>query len=100
MTQSIGTITAAQIVNTVAHYFGLSPDALKGNKRDKLIAEARQVAMYLIREETELSLPKIGLELGGRDHKTILHGYNKISSELNTDPELGRGIAEIRERLL
>lgn len=93
------TITPSQIVNAVAQYFNLDPETLRGSKRDKPIALARQVTMYLIREETQSSLTRIGLELGGRDHKTVTHGYNKIATEINTDPELRRDVIDIRERL-
>ena len=92
-------ITAEQIVDAVGEYFNLTTDILTGSKRDKPIALARQVAMYIMREETQLSLSQIGMRLGKRDHKTIMHGCQKISSDINNDPELRRDVIEIRERL-
>ncbi|NLZ92120.1 MAG: chromosomal replication initiator protein DnaA, partial [Clostridiales bacterium] len=58
-----------------------------------------QVAMYLTRELTDLSLPKIGEEFGGRDHTTVLHAYDKISTEIKTDETLKLAIDEIQKRL-
>ncbi len=92
-------ITPEQIVDAVGEYFNLTTDILTGSKRDKPIALARQVAMYIMREETQLSLSQIGMRLGKRDHKTIMHGCQKISSDINNDPELRRDVIEIRERL-
>ena len=87
------------VVDAVGEYFNLTADMLTGSKRDKPIALARQVAMYIMREETQLSLSQIGMRLGKRDHKTIMHGCQKISSDINNDPELRRDVIEIRERL-
>ncbi|HOC09765.1 MAG TPA: helix-turn-helix domain-containing protein, partial [Bacillota bacterium] len=65
----------------------------------RAIAFPRQVAMYLTRELTDLSLPKIGEEFGGRDHTTVLHAYDKISAEIKTDESLKLAIDEIQKRL-
>jgi chromosomal replication initiator protein len=93
------TITPEQVVNIVGEYFDIDCEILQGNKRDKPIALARQVAMYIMREETQLSLSQIGAQLGKRDHKTIMYGCQKITSDINNDPELRRDVIEIRERL-
>lgn len=93
------TITPEQIVVTVGEYFDIDPEVLRGVKRDKPIALARQVAMYVMREETQLSLSQIGAQLGNRDHKTIMHGCQKITSDINNNPELRRDVIEVRERL-
>ena len=95
--ESRRTPTAELIINTTAEYFGLAPELLLGKRRDKAIAFARQVAMYLLREEMDLSWVEIGRELGGRDHSTILHGYNKIAGEIEASPALRRDILEIKE---
>ncbi|MCX6013163.1 MAG: chromosomal replication initiator protein DnaA [Chloroflexi bacterium] len=92
--------TPEQILTTVAQYFKVDIEALKAQKRDKHIVLARQVAMYIMREETPLSLSQIGTQLGNRDHKTIIHGCSKIANEINNDPELRREIIDIRETLL
>jgi chromosomal replication initiator protein len=67
----------------------------KAKKRTRAIAYPRQIAMYLARELTDNSLPKIGEEFGGRDHTTVLHAYEKISQERAKDPNLNRTLNEI-----
>ncbi|NLA26660.1 MAG: chromosomal replication initiator protein DnaA, partial [Firmicutes bacterium] len=71
-------ISLEEIINFVAAHYHLTPGDLRGRRRTRDIAFARQVAMYLARELTELSLPKIGDEFGGRDHTTVLHALKKI----------------------
>lgn len=95
--ESRRTPTAELIINTVAEYFGLAPELLLGKRRDKTIAFARQVAMYLLREEMGSSWTDIGRELGGRDHSTILHGYDKIAGEIEASSALRRDVLEIKE---
>ncbi len=92
-------LTPAFILNNVASFYGLSTEVLQSKRRDKPLSMARQLVMYLLREELQCSWTHIGHELGGRDHSTILHGYQKITSDLNTDPVLLRDLLEIRERL-
>jgi chromosomal replication initiator protein len=87
------------ILSSVASFYGLPTEVLQSKRRDKPLSTARQMAMYLLREELQCSWTQIGHELGGRDHSTILHGYNKINNDLNTDPVLLRDLLEIRERL-
>ena len=84
------------IVQAVATYFQISREDLLGKTRRRSIAHPRQIAMYLLREETSLSLPQIGELLGGRDHTTIMHGYEKIARQIAQDPTLKRQIEEIR----
>ena len=91
--------TAAQVIAAVCEYYGMEPAALTGKQRDKEIVLPRQVAMYLLRTETNASLPQIGEALGGRDHSTILHGYSKIANEMTANPHLRRDILGIREIL-
>jgi len=93
------TLTPAVILNAVATFFTLPPETLQGKRRDKPSSQARQIAMYLLREELQCSWTQIGRELGGRDHSTILHGYHNISDEINTDHGLRRDLLEIRENL-
>jgi len=59
----------------------------------------RQIAMYLSRELTEASLPRIGTEFGGKDHTTVIHAYDKITASLKTDPELQKAIDDLKEEL-
>jgi len=93
------TLTPVVIMNAVATFFNIPADNLQGKRRDKTTSQARQIAMYLLREELQSSWTQIGKELGGRDHSTILHGYHKISDEANSDHGLRRDLLEIRENL-
>jgi chromosomal replication initiator protein len=90
-------VTPERIARAVADYYGVQMDALKGQKRDKAIVTPRQVAMFLMREETDVSLLRIGAELGGRDHSTVLHACDKITRESAVNDELRREIAAVRE---
>jgi len=87
------------LLRTVADYFSLSAEELINKKRDRKTTLARHVAIYLMREGHNCSLTEIGKELGGRNHATILHGYEKIASELNINPNLSNQIAEIKEKI-
>ncbi|MDR2974881.1 MAG: chromosomal replication initiator protein DnaA [Propionibacteriaceae bacterium] len=91
-------ITPAMIMSSTAHYFTLTLDDLTGSNRTANIALARQVAMYLCRDLTELSLPKIGA-LFGRDHTTVMHAYRKISDMMVKDRGVFTTISEITSRL-
>jgi chromosomal replication initiator protein len=93
------TLTPPQIIDAVAAFYNSSPDALIGPDRSKDVAMPRQVAMYLIREETDASLPAVGDALGGRDHTTIMYGYKKIADMIERDDALRRQVIAIRERL-
>jgi len=95
-----GSITPGLVIDAVANSFQLAPVDLKSRKRDKETALARQLAVYLIKQETNCSLAKIGQELGGRNHSTIIHAYEKIASGINTSPYLQRKILEIQQSLL
>jgi chromosomal replication initiator protein len=88
-----------QLLGTVANYFDIPPEELTNKKRDKKTALARHVAIYLLRQGYNCSLAEIGKELGGRNHATILHGYERVSGALSTNPHLSDQIAEIREKL-
>ena len=92
-------ITPDSVVETVARFFDLAPQALRSKKRDQHTALARQIAMYLIREEAHRSLAEIGRELGGRDHSTVIHNCEKIAQEINVKAPLRQQILEIRKML-
>ena len=92
-------ITPQRIVRAVADYYGVNLDQLRSSKRDKAIVVPRQIAMYLIREETDISLLRIGAELGGRDHSTVLHAYDKIARELAENDEMRREVSAVREMI-
>ncbi len=87
------------IVDAVSKFYNVDLKILKGRGRSRNIVVPRQVAMYLMREETESSLMQIGSELGGRDHTTVLHGCIKIKDEISTDSRLRSDVLAIRERL-
>jgi chromosomal replication initiator protein len=88
-----------QLLGTVSDYFGIPAEELTNKRRDRKTTLARHIAIYLLREGYSCSLSEIGKELGGRNHATILHGYEKIASALSTNPHLSDQITEIRERL-
>jgi chromosomal replication initiator protein len=90
-------ITPERIVKAVSDYYGVGLDALKGQKRDKAIVVPRQIAMFLMRAETDVSLLRIGAELGNRDHSTVLHACDKITRESSANDELRREISAVRE---
>ncbi len=92
-------IAISDIQKAVADYFQVSVDDLKGKKRIKQIVTPRQVAMYLSRELTINSLPKIGNEFGGRDHTTVMHAYEKIQEAINTNDDLKDKIIELKKIL-
>ena len=87
------------IIQAVSSHFGVPVEAIKGRKRDKKTAQARQVTMYLLREESQLGLSTIGKLLGGKDHTTVSHGCDRIANQLNVDPQLRRHLINIREAL-
>jgi len=90
-------VTPERIALAVADYYGVQIEALRGQKRDRAIVVPRQIAMFLMREETDVSLLRIGAELGGRDHSTVLHACDKITREAAANDELRREIAAVRE---
>jgi chromosomal replication initiator protein len=90
-------VTPERITKAVADYYGVQIEALKGQKRDRAIVVPRQIAMFLMREETDVSLLRIGAELGGRDHSTVLHACDKITRESAANDEMRREIAAVRE---
>ncbi len=87
------------VVEAVSSQFGVPVEAIKGRKRDKKTAQARQVTMYLLREESQLGLSTIGKILGGKDHTTVSHGCDRIANQLNVDAQLRRRLINIRETL-
>jgi chromosomal replication initiator protein len=93
-------LTSQQIAQAVAEYYRISLEDMCGKQRDKHIVKPRQVAMYLIRQETQASLLEIGQLFGGRDHSTVLHACEKIDQAVNLNPVIRREIIAIREQLM
>ncbi len=90
-------VTPERIAQAVSDYYGVALEQLKGQKRDRAIVMPRQIAMYLMRAETDVSLLRIGAELGNRDHSTVLHACDKIDRESAENEELRRELAAVRE---
>lgn len=87
------------IQQVVSSYYNVDIEKLKSKKRTQEIAYPRQIAMYLCRTLTDLSLPKIGEAFGGRDHTTILHGYEKINKDLKKDNTLKKSVDELKRSI-
>ncbi len=92
-------ITAATIMGQTASYFGLSIDDLCGTSRSRVLVTARQIAMYLCRELTDMSLPKIGQQFGGRDHTTVMHAERKIRSLMAERRSIYNQVTELTNRI-
>jgi chromosomal replication initiator protein len=92
-------VTVDQIMASTADYFGVSLEDLTGHSRSRVLVNARQVAMYLCRELTELSLPRIGQAFGGRDHTTVMHADRKIRQQMAERRSLFNQIAELTNRI-
>ncbi len=90
---------AASVVQIVARHFHLTEETLLGRSRTKEIANARQMAMYLLREENGLSLINIGELLGGRDHSTVRHGVEKVAQDIERDEGVRKEVVALREKI-
>ena len=87
------------VIAVVAEAFDVSMEDLKGSSRKREISFARQIGMYLIRQHTNLSLPKIGEVFGGKDHTTVLYSCDKIAQLRNTDPNLSQTLRQLSDRI-
>jgi len=92
-------ITPKHIINIVSEYFDITLEDIIGPCRKKNLAEPRQIIMYLMREEMKASYPTIGQELGGRDHTTVIHAYEKIIKNLKIDDKLRQDINILKQKL-
>jgi len=92
-------LTPKNIINTVAEYFDIEIEDIIGPCRKKNLAEPRQIIMYLMRVEMRASYPTIGHEIGGRDHTTVIHAYDKIIRNLKTDDKLRQDINVLKQKL-
>lgn len=92
-------ITIDLIQDVVSSYFNLRVEDLKSQRRTRNVAYPRQIAMYLSRKLTDMSLPKIGEEFGGRDHTTVIHAYEKISENLKTDDSLQHTVNDLTKKI-
>ncbi|HNS06956.1 MAG TPA: chromosomal replication initiator protein DnaA [Anaerolineaceae bacterium] len=89
----------AHVVNVVASAFGITPEKLMGRDRTRAAALPRQVVMYLLRQEANVSLPQIGEAMGGRDHTTVMYACEKVADMIERDDRLRRQVLQIREQL-
>lgn len=92
-------IDSNRIKNIISDHYGVSIEDLDSKKRPKDIAYARQVAMFLCREMTDMSLPKIGADFGGRDHTTVIHAVDKITSEIKADSATRKTIQDLKRKV-
>ncbi|NJD03936.1 MAG: chromosomal replication initiator protein DnaA [Ruminiclostridium sp.] len=92
-------INSMMIIDTVSRYFDIRQDEFKSKKRNREISFPRQIAMYLCRDLTDLSLPKIGDAFGGRDHTTVIHAIEKITEDLKNNTEIRRTIDELKRNI-
>ncbi|MET9952338.1 chromosomal replication initiator protein DnaA [Streptomyces sp. NPDC006339] len=92
-------ITAGAIMASTADYFGLTVEDLCGSSRSRVLVTARQIAMYLCRELTDLSLPKIGAQFGGRDHTTVMHADRKIRALMAERRSIYNQVTELTNRI-
>jgi len=92
-------LTAEDIIRASANAFGFAVEEVTGKSRRQPLVRCRQVAMYLCRELTDLSLPKIGAQFGGRDHTTVMHSIDKVTSLLQTDREVFDKVTHLSQEL-
>lgn len=92
-------IAPEKIIQLVAKEWQVSPEALCGRDRSQKVAQPRQVAMYLLRKETDASLPQIGEVLGGRDHTTVMYAIEKIASDIETKTDLRKRVVNVKQQL-
>ena len=92
-------LSETKIINVVADYYNLTPSQLTGKIRTNQIAMARHIAMYLIRSMLDVSLKKVGMVFGGKDHTTVMNAVEKVDKALKTDTFLQTAIDDLKKRL-
>ncbi|MEI6499095.1 MAG: chromosomal replication initiator protein DnaA [bacterium] len=92
-------ITSDLIIREVHKYFHIPIEEILGRKRTRELVNPRQITMYLLRHECNLSFPEIGREMGGKDHSTIMHGCDKIAASLSSNPKIKEDLANIKEKI-
>jgi chromosomal replication initiator protein len=97
--QATAPLTAESIISTVAQYYEIPQTEMIGSSRRQPLARQRQVAMYVCREHTVLSLPRIGAAFGGRDHTTVMHAVDKITGLIQSDKSVFDDVSTITQQL-
>ena len=92
-------LSVKDVVKTVSDFYNITEDNIYNKTRRKEVVRPRQVVMYLLREDFSVSFPSIGEKLGGRDHTTVIHSYNKMKEDLKTDTLLSQEISQLRSML-
>jgi chromosomal replication initiator protein len=88
-----------EVIKTVAEFYGITENEIYEKNRKKAVVKPRQIVMYLLREDFDVSYPTIGEKLGGKDHTTVIHSYEKIREDIKTDSSLIRELSQIRSML-